>query len=157
MVKNDDFPYIDENDFFDIPDEESVDLEQAVDEFFNEPKAYNQLFQQVILESFDFIENKRLYDNKGKKWFAIGISFFCIIQYAVIIILIFMMNKLSIPTIIISVLSTGVLVETFALITIMVKSLFSEKTQIEVIKAIQNTVSSYKKSDLIEKQKNKKN
>lgn len=131
---------------FDFDDLFDDDLEKEVEDHFDQDKKYHELLSNIVDESFDFLMRKRSYDNRGKKSFAIGISIFCAVQYIIIIALILLMNTLSIPALVMEILVTGILAETFALITIMVKALFNNRADLEVIKAIQEVAAGYKKS-----------
>jgi hypothetical protein len=113
---------------------------EAIVTKFNEP----QLFKYIVEQSFQFFNDNNKYKKSARKWFSIGIAAFVLLQYGAVVLLILL---LSIPEAIMIALISGVLLETLGMVVIMVKFLFNDETETEVIKAIQNVADSYKKSN----------
>lgn len=111
---------------------------------FNEPQEYHKLFTFIVEQSFKYVNSNNKYKKSARKWFSIGIAAFVLLQYLAVVLLILL---LSIPEAIMIALISGVLLETLGMVVIMVKFLFNDETETEVIKAIQNVADSYKKSN----------
>jgi uncharacterized membrane protein len=118
-------------------------LESSVFDFFNEAEKYHELFNTIVNKSFDYVNENSKYKKKARKWFSICTSVFILAQYVLVTILAIYYD---IPESVIVALISGVLLSTLGLVTIMVRFLFNDEAETEVIKDIQNVAGSYKKT-----------
>ena len=124
------------------------------EEKFKVDENYHKLLKEVVTNSFGIITENIKSKKRHRTTYTVII--FTLLFLQLILLFTFIgLEWLSNTAIITAFIS--LILETIGLVTIMVTFIFNDKSEIEIIKAIQEVVGSYKKNDDSSKKASQKN
>ena len=124
------------------------------EEKFKVDENYHKLLKDVVTNSFAII-NENIKSKKRHRTIYTIIIFTLLFLQLILLFTFIGLEWLSNTAIITAFIS--LILETIGLVTIMVTFIFNDKSEIEIIKAIQEVVGSYKKNDDSSKKASQKN